>query len=81
VIQFPLKVENEIFLIQVFWKKRRLQVEILKDELMAISKKIIANYILEWFDVKRDLTAFNKICKKDKLLSLTLLLLDCPHIV
>ncbi len=68
VVQFALEVEDQIFLIQVFWEKDKLQVEILKGELTTKSKKIIANYILEWFDVKRDLTDFNKICKKDKLL-------------
>ena len=68
VVQFALAIEKEIFLIQVFWKKEKLRIEILKGELTTFSKKIISNYILEWFDVKRDLTDFNKICKKDKLL-------------
>ena len=68
VVQFALEVEKEIFLIQVLWKKEKLRIEILKGELTAFSKKTISNYILEWFDVKRDLTDFNKICKKDKLL-------------
>ena len=68
VVQFALEIENEIFLIQVFWKKERLRVEILKGELTSFSKKIISNHILEWFDVKRDLTSFYKMCKKDKLL-------------
>ncbi len=68
VVQFALEIENEIFLIQVFWKKERLRVEILKGELTSFSKKIITNHILEWFDVKRDLTSFYKMCKKDKLL-------------
>lgn len=68
VIQFALPIENEIFLIQFFWEKEKLQIEILKGELTSFSKKNISNYILEWLDVQRDLTDFNKICKKDKLL-------------
>lgn len=67
-VQFALEVEKEIFLIQVFWKKEKLRIEILKGELTSVAKKNISNYILEWFDVKRDLTGFNQMCKKDKLL-------------
>lgn len=68
VVKFALDIENEVFLIQVFWKKEKLRVEILKGELSTSAKRIISNYILEWFDVKQDLTDFNKMCKKDKLL-------------
>ena len=68
VVQFALEVENEIFLIQVFWKKEKLRVEVLKGELTSFSKKYISNHILEWFDVNRDLAGFNKMCQKDKLL-------------
>ncbi|MFT6321115.1 MAG: DNA-3-methyladenine glycosylase II [Granulosicoccus sp.] len=68
VVQFALELEKEIFLIHLYWRKEQLRVEILKGELNFFFKKIIANYILEWFDVRRDLTDFNKICKKDRLL-------------
>ncbi len=68
VVQFALDVETEVFLIQVFWEKEKLGVEILKGELSSVPKKIIANYILEWFDVERDLKGFYKMCKNDKLL-------------
>ena len=68
VVQFALDIKNEIFLIQVFWEKDKLRGEILKGELTSSSKKYISNYIIEWFDVNRDLTNFYKLCKKDKLL-------------
>lgn len=68
VVQFGLEIENEIFLIQVFGKNKKLQVGVLKGELTSFSKKVISNYISEWFDVKRDLEGFYEMCKKDKLL-------------
>lgn len=68
VVQFAFEIRNEIFLIQFFWKKEKLRVEILKGKITILSKIIISNYILEWFDVNRDLTNFYKMSKKDELL-------------
>ena len=44
VVQFALAMEKEIFLMQVFWKKEQLRIEILKGELTFFFKKIISNY-------------------------------------
>ena len=68
LVQFALKIKNENFVIQFFLEKWELHIEILKGKLTPISKKIISAYILEWFDVKRDLTDFNRVCRKDNVL-------------
>lgn len=67
-IYFPLKIEKSIFLIRLSQNKQRLWIEILKGQLTDFSKKEIKSYVLEWLDVKRDLTDFYNLGKKDKLL-------------
>ncbi len=68
-IYFPLEVEKSIFLIRLFYRPQRLWIEILKGgDLTDFGKREIKTYILDWLDIKRDLTDFNKMAKKDKLL-------------
>lgn len=67
-VQFALEVRDDIFLIQISWKNEKLRIEILKGEITSSSRTTISNYILEWFDVNRDLTDFYKMSKKDQLL-------------
>lgn len=67
-IYFPLEIEKSIYLIQISLKGQRLWVEVLQGELTDFSKKEIKSYVLEWLDLKRDLTDFYKMAKKDSLL-------------
>jgi len=67
-IYFPLEIEEIVFLIRVHFKKSRLWVEVLKGKLTPFSKKVIKSYISEWLDIKRDLSDFYKMGKKDPLL-------------
>lgn len=67
-VYFPLEVNDELFVIRFIGRKERIEVEVLQGKLNTQSKKAIKSYIAEWLDIRRDLTAFNKLCKKDHLL-------------
>ena len=65
---FPIEIQSQIFIVQVLGKKDRLEIEILNADLFPEGELRIKDYILEWFDIRRDLTAFNQMCSNDFLL-------------
>lgn len=67
-VELALEVGNDIFLIQISWKKNKLEMEILEGDLTPKSKKYIVAYVVEWLDINRDLKDFEAICENDQLL-------------
>ncbi|HEY9044853.1 MAG TPA: DNA-3-methyladenine glycosylase 2 [Ohtaekwangia sp.] len=64
-----LQIGEEHILFRVHAKnKENLQVQILNSELAPAGKKILAQYIREWFDLDTDIKPFYELSAKDKFL-------------
>ena len=63
-----LKIGDELILFSVRGGKDKLIVEFLQSEPSPVAKKIIREFIEEWFDLKTDLKPFYALAGKDELL-------------
>src|SRR5215216_4189095 len=63
-----LQVEGQDILFQIKAGSEKLIVTFLNTTPTAFAKKIIGNYITEWFDLETDLKPFYAMASSDKLL-------------
>lgn len=63
-----LQVENDLILFNVKNHEQGLAIEFINTTPSVNQKKIVENYVREWFDLETDLAPFYKLAKKDELL-------------
>lgn len=63
-----LQVENDLILFNVKNHGEGLAIEFVNTIPSSNQRKIIENYVREWFDLETDLTPFYKLAKQDELL-------------
>src|SRR5687767_7323286 len=63
-----LKAGDEKILFRIRPGTQKLIVEFLNGEPTSSTKKIIQQYVIEWFDLETDLKPFYHMASKDKLL-------------
>ena len=63
-----LRAGNQIVVFSVTQKKDALRISFLTKEPDADTKRLVADYVREWFDLDTDLKPFYKMAAKDRLL-------------
>ncbi|WP_221392251.1 DNA-3-methyladenine glycosylase [Dyadobacter sp. NIV53] len=64
-IMKAIEFEGEIYLVRVTENGSFLEVNILVGEVSYESKKFVSDYIIEWFDMNRNIQPFYDLLKKD----------------
>ncbi|MDQ1143671.1 DNA-3-methyladenine glycosylase II [Bacillus sp. SORGH_AS 510] len=64
-----LKVDQEPFLIKIGYKNEAIQVEFPLGEPSANAQKMAMKYVVEWFDLNRDLMGFYQMAQTDEILN------------
>jgi DNA-3-methyladenine glycosylase II len=64
-----LKADQEPFLIKIGHRNEAIQVEFPLGEPTANAKKMAMKFVLEWFDLNRDLTGFYQMAQTDKIMN------------
>lgn len=64
-----LQLGEEHYLLKIYETDKTINIEVLIGSLNVASKKLIEDFVTEWFDLDTNLEPFYKLLKKDKQLS------------